>query len=69
VGSVCAVCIIFGITLIKLYLLDISTIIAFSTENESLGSPAIFQFRIFMSEARTLWKLNTVEQGIFSSSM
>jgi hypothetical protein len=47
----------------------VSTIIAFSIENESLGSPAIFQFWILMSDARTFWKLNVGEQGILSSVM
>jgi hypothetical protein len=51
------------------YLLDVPTIIAFSIENESLGSPAMFQSWILMSDPRTFWKLNVGEQGILSPVM
>jgi len=47
----------------------VSTIIAFSIENESVGSPAMFQLWILMSDPRTLWKLKFGEQGILSSVM
>jgi hypothetical protein len=53
----------------KNYLLDVSTIIAFSIENESVGSPAMFQLWILMSDPRTFWKLNFGEQGTLSSVM
>jgi hypothetical protein len=53
----------------KKYLLDVSTIIAFSIENESLGSPAMFQLWILMCDPRTFWRLNFGEQGTLSSVM
>jgi len=51
------------------YLLEVSTIIAFSIEDKSLGSPAVFQLWILMSDPRTFWKLNVGEQGTLSSLM
>nr|CAD7410668.1 unnamed protein product [Timema poppensis] len=50
-----------------IYLLDMSTMIALSVENWSLGSPVIFQLWILISEPRTLLKLYTLEQGILLS--